>query len=205
MSAPIRWTVVPLSTPSVLRRCARCNDKKIFRSSDRFRVNASGRSLDIWLIYKCEHCNQTWNATILSRVSPESMPTDLYQRFMDNDEATAWQYAFDFDALKKNDVEVDPKVETRVEGPELDWSLDHGPLLCLEIESKFPGLVRLETLLAGRLGVLRRSLTELHAQGHLRIQPDHKDPLSRKIKGLTVVELDVPPLLEARRLALEPR
>lgn len=205
MSAPIRWTVVPLSTPSVLRRCARCNDKKIFRSSDRFRVNASGRALDVWLIYKCEHCNQTWNATILSRVSPESMPSDLYQRFMDNDEATAWQYAFDFDALKKNDVEVDPKVETRVDGPDLDWSLVSGPLLTLEIDTKFPGLVRLETLLAGRLGVLRRSLTELYAEGQLRIRPDHKDPLSRKIKGRTVVEVDLPPLLEARRLAAEAR
>ena len=205
MSAPIRWTVVPLSTPSVLRRCARCNDKKIFRSSDRFRVNASGRALDVWLIYKCEHCNQTWNATILSRVSPESMPSDLYQRFMDNDEATAWQYAFDFDALKKNDVEVDPKVETRVDGPDLDWGLVSGPLLTLEIDTKFPGLVRLETLLAGRLGVLRRSLTELYAEGQLRIRPDHKDPLSRKIKGRTVVEVDLPPLLEARRRAAEAR
>lgn len=205
MSAPIRWTVVPLSTPSVLRRCARCNDKKIFRSSDRFRVNASGRALDVWLIYKCEHCNQTWNATILSRVSPESMPSDLYQRFMDNDEATAWQYAFDFDALKKNDVEVDPKVETRVDGPDLDWGLVSGPLLTLEIDTKFPRLVRLETLLAGRLGVLRRSLTELYAEGQLRIRPDHKDPLSRKIKGRTVVEVDLPPLLEARRLAAEAR
>ncbi|MFO0728351.1 MAG: DUF1062 domain-containing protein [Myxococcota bacterium] len=201
MSDPIHWTITPLATPVVYRKCARCDERTVFRSSDKFRVNGSGRKLDVWLIYKCEQCNQTWNATLLSRVSPESIAPELYQAFMDNDEATAWRYAFDFGMLKQNEAEPDPKVDTRIDGPELDFSADLPSPLRIVIDTPVSSGLRLEALLASRLGVSRRQLGLLYDGGKLRVRPEHKEPLSRRIKARVEVELDTPALMAARRAA----
>src|SRR5688572_4608287 len=116
----ITWRLVPRATPIVRRWCSRCEARRPFHSSDKFRINASGRRLDVWLIYKCENCKMTWNSTILSRVTPESIDKELYQKFLDNDTDTAHRYAFDFEVLKKNDAEFEPAVEYDVEGPDID-------------------------------------------------------------------------------------
>ena len=44
-----------------------CGDSRRFRSSGKVRLNANGRKLDAWLIYKCESCDRTWNLPLLER------------------------------------------------------------------------------------------------------------------------------------------
>jgi hypothetical protein len=88
------WTVLPLSTPSIIRKCPRCKST-LFESSDKFRVNASKKIIDVWLIYKCRECDFSWNLTVLSRTSVNKIDRDLFRAFQDNDLALAWRYAFD--------------------------------------------------------------------------------------------------------------
>ena len=189
----VELRMVPTHTPVVLRRCPRCNVRTRFTCADKFRVNGSGRRLDVWLIYKCEACDTTWNCTILSRVTPESIPKDVYQGFMDNDDALAWRYAFDRDVHRKNDAEIDPKVGFRVEGPEVDLAtLPAGSTLELAIGFEYPmSHVRLDTFLAQRLGLARRVLDALHAEGKLSIEPKIHDTLEKKLKRPVVVRIDV--------------
>lgn len=47
-----RWIVTPQRLPAVIRRCPKCGQKTEFENSGRFRVNANGRLLDVWLIYR---------------------------------------------------------------------------------------------------------------------------------------------------------
>ena len=37
---------------------------KIFFNSGKFRVNANGNRIDIWLIYWCKKCKHSWNLSI---------------------------------------------------------------------------------------------------------------------------------------------
>lgn len=183
----LSWKLVPLHTPPVLRSCPRCDERTRFISSDKFRINGQGRRLDVWLIYRCEACKQTWNATLLSRVTPESIEPSLYQAFLHNDVATAWRYAFDAELLKKNQVEVDAKVEYRVEGDRPD--LAQVPEAWLQIAIGFELLpdVRLETLLARELGLPRRAFAALEAAGALVIEPEGR--LDRRIRRPLVVRI----------------
>lgn len=66
-----------------------------FVSAGKFRVNANGRRLDIWLIYRCEKCGRTLNVPIYERVLPEKLDPELYQRFLDNDQQVAEDIASD--------------------------------------------------------------------------------------------------------------
>ena len=48
----------------IYHRCGGCGKKQEFENSKRFRVNANGNLVDVWLIYRCKKCKHSWNLTI---------------------------------------------------------------------------------------------------------------------------------------------
>ena len=45
-----------LESIKVYHRCGGCGKKQEFVNSGKFRVNANGNRVDIWLIYRCKKC-----------------------------------------------------------------------------------------------------------------------------------------------------
>ena len=85
----IEWAVSVSGTPKLLRYCKKCGEKRHFLSSERFRINAQQSKLDIWLIYRCEKCDCTFNLEIHSKISPHSLPASRYERYLNNDASLA--------------------------------------------------------------------------------------------------------------------
>lgn len=85
---------------AILRRCGGCGKKREFVCPGRFRVNANGRRLDIWLIYRCEKCGHTLNVPIYERVPPEKLEPEIYEGFLNNDRELCMRYAGDRGFLK---------------------------------------------------------------------------------------------------------
>ena len=111
------WQIVPDSTPLFKKKCSRCKSVNYFYCSDRFRMNSQKRYTDVWLIYRCEKCDNTHYVTILSRTRPELIDRDLYDGFMINDERMAWRYAFDMETMRKNNIEADhSRIEYEIRG-----------------------------------------------------------------------------------------
>lgn len=104
-----KWTVVPLSIPKLIKNCSRCSHNR-FVSSNKFRVNANKKVIDIWLIYKCIHCDYTFNLPIITRTSVSKLNQDVLERFQVNDEAFAWQYGFKADRLQHS-IQLDWDIE----------------------------------------------------------------------------------------------
>lgn len=75
------WTILPGEAPAIRRNCSGCRKSSIFRSSGNFRMNANGNKLDVWLIYRCEKCDTSWNMDIYTRTAPGMLGQDLYNRF----------------------------------------------------------------------------------------------------------------------------
>src|SRR5262249_34550401 len=149
MLLEVVWTVIPVSAPEVVRHCRRCGGDRAFRSSGKFRVNASGRKLDVWLIYRCASCDETWNHAVQERVSPESLGARL-EAYHRNDEEAARMSAI-------GDVE-----EVRVERPPV-------ALPCaVHFHLAAPVRVRLDRLLARELPMPRARLATLVEPAALR-------------------------------------
>lgn len=104
--SPIIWDIQYCTPPIVLRYCKKCGRKGMYICSGEFRINAQQKSLDVWLIYKCTHCNTTWNNTIYSRVSPQQLGAALLERFHRNDKVLAMQYAMNTTLLQRNGAEI---------------------------------------------------------------------------------------------------
>ncbi len=89
----------------VCHRCGGCGKKKEFVNSGKFRVNANGNKVDVWLIYRCKKCKHSWNLTIYERIKPSRIKPEEYKLFMENDTALALQYGNDISFLKRNNAE----------------------------------------------------------------------------------------------------
>lgn len=103
----IEYEIIPAESFSVLRGCPGCGRKTSFRNTKKFRVNANGSKLDIWLIYQCERCKHTLNLAIYERQKASSIPREVYLRFLGNDEQLADMYGKNMGLFKLNRAEVD--------------------------------------------------------------------------------------------------
>lgn len=90
----------------VRAKCAKCKSKKKFVNTYKFRVNANGNRLDVWLIYQCEKCKHTLNLTIYERKKPTQIPKELFIKFQENDYDLALQYGRDVVLFQRNKAEI---------------------------------------------------------------------------------------------------
>lgn len=100
------WEVKAKNIPLLKRKCNRC-DNDNFYCSEKFRINAQKKNIDIWLIYNCVKCDSTYNLTILSRTKSESINKDLFNKFSENNLGLVWEYAFSQETARRNNVKLD--------------------------------------------------------------------------------------------------
>ncbi|MEM6925515.1 MAG: DUF1062 domain-containing protein [Myxococcota bacterium] len=82
------WRVHADGPPRTERWCPRCDTVRTHISRRRFRVNAQGRRLDVWLLVGCVRCDHTDRLTVHHRVSVESLPPALLDAYTTNVPAT---------------------------------------------------------------------------------------------------------------------
>ena len=91
----------------VIRNCPKCGRKTYFKNTKKFRVNANGNRLDVWLIYQCEECKHTLNISIYERQKVSSIPKEEYECFLNNDEQFAEMYGKNVQLFRKNKADID--------------------------------------------------------------------------------------------------
>lgn len=98
--------VIKVNSVRIFHRCGGCGKKQEFVNSGKFRVNANGNRVDVWLIYRCKKCKHSWNLTIYERIKPSKIVPEDYERFMENDYDLDLKYGNDIDFLKRNNAEL---------------------------------------------------------------------------------------------------
>lgn len=172
------WTIIPAIAPQPWIACSTCGGPRPFRCSDRLRLNANGRKLDAWLIYKCNDCDRTWNRTLFERRNVRTIEPGVVDALQSNDPAWIRMHAFDIDALRRHTKRIDefPDADIRktLVSRADDWVL-------LEIALRTPMLtsMRLDRLLSSELGLARSRLQALDRSQRLRIEPQRKAALRR--------------------------
>jgi hypothetical protein len=106
MFAAAEYEIIPTETYKIVRNCAGCGSKTVYRSTDKVRVNANGKQIDVWLIYQCTKCKHTYNLPIHSRISKNRLNKAEYEAFLRNDRKIVYQYGLDRVLLQKNNVEI---------------------------------------------------------------------------------------------------
>jgi hypothetical protein len=79
------WVVRRTRLPLLSLRCADCRSESATVGEGRFRVNANGKRLDVWLLVRCVSCGRTSNLTVHERVPVRSLGPAALDGYHAND------------------------------------------------------------------------------------------------------------------------
>ncbi len=165
----IEYEIVLKDSFLVIRSCSKCGRKTYFQNTKKFRVNANGNKLDVWLLYQCEECKNTLKLSIYERQKVSSIPKEEYSGFLDNAEELAEMYGKNMQLFRKNRMEVDFEsikyefVKTR-ESVECS---DSGERLLVTIHNPCQLKIRPEKQIAEVLGLSRSQVKGLVEKGEI--------------------------------------
>jgi hypothetical protein len=186
----VRWTINPRTAPQPWIACSGCGGLKPFRSSGKIRLNANGKKLDAWLVYKCAACDKTWNRTLFERQNVRGLVPLTLEALQTNDPSWIRVQEFDLDALRRKALRVDEFADADVQKEVLHetagWTV-----LDIELAVTLSFSVRLDRLLASELDISRSRLQALHKSTKLQIHPDRADAMRRRVKGGTRIVIDL--------------
>lgn len=153
------YRIVPVESLRIIRNCSGCGGKMSFVNSNRFRINANGNCIDVWLIYQCEKCKHPYNLPIYERVSPRSIQQAEYQKFLENDPGLAFHYGTDLSLMRKNKAEIDWNfVPYEIVG--ITPKESHSPTK-LVIRNPFGIQVRTDKVLSELMGISRQEIKKM--------------------------------------------
>ncbi len=150
----VRWTITPNTAPQPWIACNRCGTLKPFQSSGKIRLNANGKKLDAWLIYRCRDCERTWNRPLVERAARSEIdPTTMNAlHFSDPDWVRAHEFAID--DLRRRTSRVDEYAEADIVKETLSGA-SNSAVIIIELNVPLSSCVRLDRLLSTELGLSR--------------------------------------------------
>ena len=163
----VQWTIIPRTPPQPWLACSRCGEARRFRSSDKIRVNANGKRVDAWLIYKCTACGGTWNRPILERRPVRTIEPGFLMSLNTSESLLTRRLAFDVEELRRRAGRVEEFDDAQVTGNVLSEGTT--PARRLEILCSVPEPVglRVDRLLAKELHLSRTRIRQLAKTGDL--------------------------------------
>ncbi|MDF2889494.1 MAG: hypothetical protein K0R23_3879 [Lacrimispora sp.] len=181
------WLIVPDQLPAVIRRCPKCKGKTEFQNSGKFRVNANGKLIDIWLIFRCSHCDTSWNMTIIERANPENINKTEYEGFLSNSHELAASYGSDRELFIKNKAEI-AELKTGFHILKTETVTQVNEAAYMEIQIKNPsGLkLRADALLAGELALSRSQIKKWFDGGLVTSGQEALVPGAKVVDGMLI-------------------
>jgi hypothetical protein len=192
----VQWTITPANAPQPWLNCSRCSGTTRFRASGKIRVNANGKRLDAWLIYKCTSCDNTWNRPILERRHVSTIDPHLLESLQANDPELSRRLAFEKWPRKLKVKQFDDatvRKQVVLEGAEPAGRLE---IVCVVAETT--GL-RVDRLLSTELRLSRHRIQSLHDGGYLAACPGG---LRRPLRNGLQVRIDLRGIHDGDKIAL---
>lgn len=185
----VGWHVAPASPPIALRHCGTCRQTMPFRSSGKVRLNANGRKLDAWLIYKCRSCDRTWNCTLYERMDVGAFDHDTLLAMQHSHASWVQAQELDVAALMQHCDRIEHCREVKIWKPPFfdlpgDWR--H---IRLQIRVLAQTGARLDRVLAGEFTLSRSAMERLIQDGLLHINPSPKQ-LRRTLRSDVTLTID---------------
>lgn len=164
---------------------------KAYRCSGKFRVNANGKRIDVWLIYRCIDCDNSWNCGIFERCNRRDIEPALLAALESNDPALARRHAFDVVALRNRVGRVEEFPDVAVQKRRHDDTGGGATALEIRLGLEVPTSLRLDRLLAGELGISRSRLQALEEKRLLVVVPEGARALHKPARDGTAIRIDL--------------
>lgn len=181
----LEYEIVLKDSFRVIRNCPKCGRKTYFINTKKFRVNANGNQLDVWLIYQCEECKHTLNLSIYERQKVSSIPKEEYQCFLDNDEQLAEMYGKNAQLFRKNKAAIDFE-KADYELVKLNETVEYGDgkeQTVIAVNNPYQLKIRPEKLIAEILGLSGNQAKSMLEKGEIELKTELAQFISVSVMG----------------------
>lgn len=145
------WTVRRTRLPLLTMRCLDCRAEAATVGEGRFRINANGKLLDVWLLVRCVGCDRTSKITVHERVPVRSLDPARLCAFEDNDQALVAHALLDPAVARRNRFTLDWRGAWQLESSAVETAWPYR----VDVSFLDPVPVRPERLIARGLGISR--------------------------------------------------
>ncbi|MEU0561518.1 DUF1062 domain-containing protein [Dactylosporangium sp. NPDC006015] len=149
----LSWVVRRTRLPLLSLRCLDCRSESATTGEGRFRVNANGKLLDVWLLVRCVSCDRTSKLTVHERAPVSSVDPVRLDGYHGNDPDLVAAVLLDPLLARRGRFALDWRGA---------WRLDTAPVRAdatwpVQVEVVFadPVPVRPDRLIAEHLGLTR--------------------------------------------------
>ncbi|MFI6316955.1 DUF1062 domain-containing protein [Nonomuraea sp. NPDC050556] len=147
------WAVRRTRLPLLSLRCVDCRSESATTGEGRFRVNANGKLLDVWLLVRCVSCDRTSKLTVHERAPVRSFDPAELDGYHANDQGLVAARLLDPLLARRNRFTLDWAGAWELDAPS-GWSDEAWPVR-VEVAFDDPVPVRPEWLIAQGLGFSR--------------------------------------------------
>ncbi|WP_328808915.1 DUF1062 domain-containing protein [Nonomuraea montanisoli] len=150
------WVVRRTRLPLLALRCVHCGSESATTGKGRFRVNANGKLLHVWLLVRCVSCNWTIKLAVHERVPVRSFDPVVLDRYHTNDPGLVASTLLDPLLARRNRFTLDWEGAWRLDAPP-SWPDEAWPVQ-VEVVFEDPVPVRPDWLIAHGLGLSRNEV-----------------------------------------------
>jgi hypothetical protein len=162
------WAVRESGLPTIVKPCVDCSGTR-HHPSGKFRVNANGKLLDVWLLLCCAGCGRTSKVPVHERVHVQSLDPARRLAYEANDPAMVREQTMSASLAAKNGYHLDWTGTWELETDMPFYSPEDPASLEVLISFELPAPVRVERLLMLGLGVSRAEVRRMVATGRIRL------------------------------------
>lgn len=177
-----------VALPAAVRTCPDCRATRHLPTG-RFRVNANGKLLDVWLLVGCHGCDRTSKIPIHERVHVADLDPHRRQGFEDNDRALVRAYAMSASLAARQGYALDWtgtwRFETDLPFYDPDAPDSARSEIAVRVCFELPAPIRVDRLLQLGLGLGRTRVKRMVADGRVTL-PLRLDAKAREDFALTV-------------------
>ncbi|WP_063627967.1 DUF1062 domain-containing protein [Actinospica robiniae] len=164
------WTVRQLGLPAVVRSCPDCRCTR-HQAAGKFRVNANGKLLDVWMLVLCEGCGRTSKVPVHERIHVRELDGARRTAFENNDGDLVHELVTSASLAERAGYRLDWEGTWALETDMPFIELEQGALADTEVIVGFelPVPIRVERLLMEGLGLSRGRVRALIEEGLIRL------------------------------------
>ncbi|HEX6342515.1 DUF1062 domain-containing protein [Umezawaea sp.] len=162
------WTVRRQALPTILKPCPACDSTR-HHPTGKFRVNANGKLLDVWLLVNCDRCGRTSKVPVHERAHVHSLNPTHLRAFETNDRSAVDRLAADPTLATRNQYRLDWTDTWYLDTDTQFYDVTDGTPLEVVVRFELPAPIRVEKLVTAGLNTTRPTARNLVAEGHLHL------------------------------------
>lgn len=154
--------------PAIVKPCVDCADTH-HHPSGKFRVNANGKLLDVWLLLCCSTCGRTSKVPVHERVHVQSLEPARRLAYETNDPSTVRALTMSASLAAKIGYRLDWTGTWRLETDTPFYSPREPESITVLVGFELPVPIRVERLLMLGLNVSRGEVRRMVARERIRL------------------------------------